>query len=73
MLSSETLQDYRRMSPGERLAMTLQMTAANTRYLFAGDDAAIDRRFELLRLQNHERNRRICEALVRAEHYDERR
>lgn len=73
MLSRETLEQYRRMTPGERLGMTLQMTAANTFYLFAGDDRTVDRRFELLRLQNDEGNRRMGEALVRAERYDEGR
>ena len=36
MLSPETLERYRRMTPGERLALTLQMTAEAIPYFFLG-------------------------------------
>lgn len=73
MLSPETLDEYRRMTPGQRLSLSLRMTAENTPYLFAGPPEVVARRFELLRRQNDERNLRICEALARAERYDETR
>jgi hypothetical protein len=73
MLSRETLDEYRRMTPGQRLELALRMTRENTPYLFAGSPELVARRFELLRRQNDERNRRILEALARAEKYDEGR
>jgi hypothetical protein len=33
MLSKETLESYRRMTPGERLALTFEMIRENTPYL----------------------------------------
>ena len=73
MLNHETLEMYRRMTPGERIALSLRMTTENTPHLFAGPPETVARRFELLRLQNDERNRRICEALARAERFNETR
>jgi hypothetical protein len=73
MLSRETLEEYRQMTPGQRLDMTLRMIRENTPYLFVGPPEVVDRRFELLRRQNDERTRRICEAFARAEKGDDRR
>jgi hypothetical protein len=66
MLSSETLEIYRRMTPGERLELTFTLTEEAEPYLFAGTPKQVKRRFELLRRQNDERNRRILEGLARA-------
>lgn len=66
MLHPETLEAYRRMTPSERLRLTLDMTAANTPYLFVGTPDQIDRKFELLRRENDARNRGILEGLARA-------
>lgn len=63
------LEAYRRMTPGERLQLALRMTRENTPYLFAGSEETVARRFELLRRQNDERNRRMLEAFARAENY----
>jgi hypothetical protein len=73
MLSRETLEQYRRMTPGERLALALRMTTEQTPYLFAGPPEVVSRRFELLRRQNDERNLRMCEAMARAEQFNEAR
>jgi hypothetical protein len=73
MLSPETLEHYRRMTPGQRLSLSLRMTTEQTPWLFAGPPDVVTRRFELLRRQNDERNLRICEALARAERYHETR
>lgn len=73
MLSKETLDEYRRMTPGQRLEMSLRMTRENTPYLFAGEPGLVARRFELLRRQNDDRNQRMLEAIARAEKYDEGR
>ena len=65
MLSRETLEEYRRMTPGERLKLTLEMIRENTPYLLHGPPEVVDRRFELLRRQNDERNRRMLEVIAR--------
>jgi hypothetical protein len=65
MLSKETLQQYREMTPSERLRLTLEMISENTPYLLRGTPEEIDRRFELLRRQNHERNLRMLTAIAR--------
>ena len=67
MLSRETLERYRQMTPGQRLKLTLQMTRENSQYLFKGDPKLVERRFELLRRQNNERNQAMLEALAKAE------
>ncbi len=64
MLSKETLDSYRRMTPGERLALTFEMIQENTPYLLAGRSDVVDRRFELLRRENDRRNERILTALA---------
>ena len=65
MLSRETLEMYRRMTPGERLKIALEMIRENTPRLFRGTEAEIDRRFEILRLQNDERNRNMLTAIAK--------
>jgi hypothetical protein len=64
MLSQETLDAYRRMTPGERLAITFSMMRENTPYLLAGRADVVDRRFELIRRENDLRNARILAALA---------
>jgi hypothetical protein len=73
MLSRETLEEYRRMTPGERLALTFRLTDEATPYLFAGTPEQVRRRFELLRRQNDERNERILAGLARANSKHEQR
>jgi hypothetical protein len=63
MLSRETLEKYRRMTSGERLALTFRLTDEATPYLFAGPPGQVKKRFELLRRQNDERNKRILAGL----------
>jgi hypothetical protein len=65
MTSRETAQRYRRMTPSERLRLTLEMIREATPYLLRGKPEVVDRRFELLRLQNDERNRRMLEGIAR--------
>ena len=65
MITQETLEMYRRMTPGEKLKLTLEMIRENTPRLFRGTEAEIDRRFEILRLQNGERNRNMLRTLAR--------
>ena len=65
MLSQESREEYRRMSNAERLKLTLQMIRENTPYLLRGTPEQVDRRFELLRRQNDERNLRMLTAIAR--------
>ena len=71
MLSRETLEIYRRMTHGERLKIALEMIHENTPRLFRGTEAEIDRRFEILRLQNDERNRNMLTAIARTRYGSE--
>lgn len=65
MLSKETLDAYRRMTPGERLALALRMTEENTPALLEGPPALVARRFEMLQRENDARNRNILAAMAR--------
>ncbi len=65
MLSPETLERYRRMTVGERLALTLKLTAESEPYLLCGTPEQVHRKFELLRRENDDRNRRMLEAIAR--------
>lgn len=67
MLSRETLEAYRRMTPGERLALTWQAMRESLPYLLKGSPEVVDRRFELIRRENDERNRALLERLAEAE------
>lgn len=65
MLSRETLESYRRMTPGERLKLTFEMIGENTPWLMYGPPDVVKRRFELIERQNDERNRRMLEGIAR--------
>ena len=65
MLHRKTRERYRRMSTAERLQLTLEMTRDAMPWLLRGTPHEVDRRFELLRRQNDERNQRMLEAIAR--------
>lgn len=65
MLSLETLERYRKMTPGERLALALKLTAESEPFLAHGSPEQVDRKFELMRRENAARNRRMLEAIAR--------
>ena len=67
MLSKETLHAYRTMTPGERLALSMQAMREAMPYLLAGPPEQVDRRFELIRRENDARNRAMLERLAAAE------
>ncbi len=67
MLSRETLETYRRMTPNERLALTLQAMREAKAYLLLGSEEVVRRRFERIRQENDARNRQMLTALARAE------
>ena len=70
MLHPETLEAYRRMTPSERLQLTLEMTRENGPRMFRGTSEQIERRFEILRIQNDDRNRRMLKAFARTRKND---
>jgi hypothetical protein len=65
MLSRETLEEYRRMSLGEKITLTLQMIRESTLFLLEGPTNIVQRRFELLRRENDLRNQRMLQAIAR--------
>jgi len=65
MLSPETLESYRRMSLSERLKLAIEMSDAAAKQMLEGPPEVVARRFELLRRQNDDRNRRMLEAIAR--------
>lgn len=65
MLSRATLQTYRKMTPGERLKLACDMSDEAALDLLSGPPEVVARRFELLRRQNDERNRRMLEGIAR--------
>ena len=65
MLSKESLEQYRRMTPAERFRLTLCMIEEEIPYLLRGTPEQVDRRFELLRLQNDDRNHRMLAGIAR--------
>lgn len=65
MLSKETLERYRRMTPGERAAIVVQSMRENWPAMFEGSGEKIRKRFDLLRRQNDERNRNMLEGISR--------
>jgi len=67
MLSKEQLAAYRRLTAGERLALTFEMLDGSLPQLLHGPKDLVDRRFDLLNRQNEERTRRILEGLAGAE------
>jgi hypothetical protein len=66
MLSRETIEEYRRMTPGQRLRLTLDAIEASTPYLSKGPPEVVARRFELIQRENDLRNENILRALRRA-------
>jgi hypothetical protein len=67
MLSRETLDAYRRMTPGERLTLTLGAMRESLPYLLRGSGAVVSRRFALIRLENDQRNRQMLTRLAAVE------
>ena len=65
MLSPETLETYRRMTPGERLKLTFSLMEGMDRALLSGTPEQVSRKFELLRRENDLRNQNTLTALAR--------
>jgi hypothetical protein len=68
MLSPETIAEYRRMTPGQRLQFSFAMIRENTPYLLRGREEVVQRRFELLQRENDLRNDGILRGMARLGH-----
>jgi hypothetical protein len=64
-MSREAAEANRRLTPSERLKITLQMIEESIPYLLQGTPEGVDRRFELLRLENDARNYNMLTGLAR--------
>lgn len=69
MLSRESLEAYRRMTIAERSVIVMEMIREGQKALLSGSPEVVDRRFELLRRQNDERNRRMLEGIARSKEH----
>lgn len=67
MLSPETLESYRRMTPAQRLQLTIELCRSAWAALDAGDPKIVERRYMRLAQENDLRNQRICAGFRRAE------
>lgn len=65
MLSTETLESYRRMTPGERLRLTIRLMQGLDKALLIGTRDQVNRKFELLRRENDLRNQNMLTAIAR--------
>ncbi len=65
MLSPESLEQYRQMTPAERMRLTLRMIDEEIPFLLRGTREQVDRTFDLLRRQNDERNLRMLRGSAR--------
>jgi hypothetical protein len=65
MLSPETLQRYREMTPGQRLELTFRLMDGLEKSLLSGTPQQVDRKFELLRRENDLRNQNMLTAIAR--------
>jgi hypothetical protein len=63
MFSRETIESYRRMTPSQRLKLTVEATRAAMPYLVRGTPETVARRFTRLRQENDARNRRMLACL----------
>ncbi len=68
MLSRETLEMCRKMTPSERIKLTLEMIRENTPFLLRGTPEQVARRFERMRQENDERNLNMLTAIARTRH-----
>lgn len=67
MLSKLQLQQYRNMTPGERISLSLEMTEEQWPKMMSGPPEVIDRRFELINRENDIRNRKLLAAFAKLE------
>jgi hypothetical protein len=64
-MSREAAEANRRLTPSERLRITLQMIEEAIPFLLQGTPEEVDRRFELLRREDDIRNHNMLTAIAR--------
>ena len=64
MISRESLEFYRKMSPSERLRLSIELSNESLKYLFMGPQDVVDRRFARIRQQKDLFAERVCAALA---------
>ena len=67
MLSQETLEHYRSMTPSERLALTIFLCRNAWKSLDEGKPEIVARRYLRLEQENQLRNERMVAGMLRAE------
>ena len=67
MLSPETLESYRRMTPSQRLELTLSMTGESEPYLLAGTQEQVARKFQRINDENDKRNLAMLTQLAHSQ------
>ena len=65
MQSDAKLDEYRRMTPAERLRLTFELIEEGWPYLNLGTDEQVRRKHQRIREQNDLFNRRVLDALAR--------
>lgn len=65
MQSQKQLEEYRRMTPAERLRLTFELIEAGAPYLNIGTPEQVKRKQQLIREQNDLFNRRVLDALAK--------
>jgi hypothetical protein len=63
-LSPETIEEYRRLTPGERLTITFKMMRDAAQFLKSGPPDVLDRKFELIRRENDARTENMLRGLA---------
>ena len=66
MLSKETLEQYRRMTPSQRLELTVRSMEGIDRALLSGTEQQVHRKFELLRRENDFRNTNMLTGIAKS-------
>jgi hypothetical protein len=67
VLSEEERERYRRMTVAERFQLTAELTEKHFAKVLRARPQLRDRWFELIRRENDDFNRALCEGLARAE------
>ena len=71
MLSPETLESYRRMTPSQRLELTLSMMGESEPYLLAGTKEQVARKFQRINDENDKRNLAMLTQLAHSQSSDQ--
>jgi hypothetical protein len=70
MMSRRQLERYRAMTPGERLALSLEMTSGNEPALWEGGEEMVARKFRWLRTSHELSTSRLLAAFARLKEAD---